>query len=100
MEWIVLNWLYVFCKIIIVLLLTIFLQYFICRKYLKYGWLIPALSVLLFIYKLITLVYPSISLDLYTLNSNIVILHIGILIIYSMFFFISFSIYFIKRKGV
>lgn len=98
MQGIFLNWLYSICQIIIPLFFGMILQYLICKNFFKYGWIIPALSALLFVYKVFKLLYPSMIMNLYKLNPNIIVLHIGILIIYSTFFFTTFCIYFMKKK--
>ena len=90
MQGIFLNWLYSIYQIIIPLFFSIILQYLICKSSLKYGWIIPTLSVLFFVYKVFKILYPSMAMNLYKLNPNIIVLHIGILIIYSTFFLTTF----------
>ena len=98
MQGIFLNWLYSIYQIIIPLFFSIILQYLICKSSLKYGWIIPTLSVLFFVYKVFKILYPSLAMNLYKLNPNIIVLHIGILIIYSTFFLTTFCIYLMSKK--
>lgn len=98
MQGIFFNWLYSIYQIIIPLFFSIILQYLICKSSLKYGWIIPTLSVLFFVYKVFKILYPSMAMNLYKLNPNIIVLHIGILIIYSTFFLTTFCIYLMSKK--
>ena len=79
------------------LLLCMLIQYIICIWNILYCLFIPGLSFLFMIYKFYTSIVPTVSLHSY--NWQIVLLHVSMLILYSSFFMVSFSIYLILKPS-
>lgn len=84
-------------SLLVPLMLCMLIQCFICIWDIFYGLFIPGLSFLFIIYKFYTSIVPTVSL--YSYNWQIVLLHVCMLILYSSFFMVSFSIYLILKPS-